>query len=112
MKKYALRYTWKIDHDESGYTVKDIDNDNHGLCDAMILISIVRPPDGSYSQLLMSADGETHSELTQKDIFKAWLMLGFSLSDNGALQGWQKQTVDAITGLVREHFSTGRKGKN
>lgn len=103
-QKYALRYTWNAEARKEGYSKEDATEEFHGLCDAMMVVSIIRPEDGGYSQLTMSADGQTNKELTEKDIFKVWLMLGFQLSDNKGLKGWQKQTVDAMSDLVRTLF--------
>lgn len=103
-QKYALRYTWDTECRKEGYTKEDAIEENHGLSDAFLGISIIKPKDGSYSQLLMSIDGETEKELTQKDIFKAWLTMGLQLSDNNTLQGWKKQIVDELTKAVREFF--------
>lgn len=103
MKKYALRYTWFAEADKE-YTKDDIENDQQGLCDAMVAISVVLPEDGSYSQLIMSADGRTKTEMTQDELFKVWLMLGMTLKKNKGLSGWKKQIVEFIGEAVSDIF--------
>lgn len=48
---------------------------NVGAADALIVLSIIFPEDGSYSMQPASIDGRTGSGLSAKEIFKAWLML-------------------------------------
>jgi hypothetical protein len=54
----------------------------------------MRSDDGAYSQMLFSFDGATGEELTQKDLFKMWSMIGMTLAQNGKLKGYQKDMVD------------------
>ena len=101
--KYRLRYTWDTENRAEGYTVNDTE-DRKGLCDAMLLTSIIRPHDGSYSQACFSFDGETGKPLTQKDIFKVWLTLGLSLEQERGLTGWQHELVKAVREMTTEIF--------
>ena len=100
--KYALRYTWIPETREDGYLKNEIENEDQGLCDALIGISILHPECGGYSQALFSIDGKEKRSLNQKEIFKAWLMLGVSLHDEGKLKGWQKILVENHAKNARE----------
>jgi hypothetical protein len=105
MHKYALRYGYTLEEKEDGYS-KEEAIDDKGLTDCLLGISILLPEDGSYSQqICISAHGKEKRELTQKEIFKAWLMLGISLHDTGALGGWQREFVQMHTHLVRSMFN-------
>lgn len=103
MSKYALRYTWQPETQPGGYTREEIGD--KGGADALIGISIILPPDGSYSQALFSIDGKEDRELTQKEIFKAWLMLGLSLHDKGELKGWQADFAKLHADMIRGLFN-------
>jgi hypothetical protein len=102
--KYALRYSWIPETKDGGYTKDEIGD--YGGADALIGISILLPDDGSYSQALFSIDGKENRALTQKEIFKAWMMLGVSLHDKSELKGWQKDFVKIHAGMVRDIFKT------
>ncbi len=110
MKKYAIRYTWNTELREGGYSKKDVESEHHGLCDAMVIISVVRQEDGSYSQMVLSADGQTKKQFTQDDLFKAWLLFGMQLADEGGVDGWKKQLLDSMAVAVRHHFGKIEKG--
>lgn len=103
MSKYALKYTWIPETKECGFTKDELGD--CGGADALIGISIILPPDGSYSQAVFSIDGKENRELTQKEIFKAWLMLGLSLHDQGELEGWQKDFVKIHSDMIRSIFN-------
>lgn len=52
--------------------------------------------------------GKEKRELTQKEIFKAWMMLGLSLSDTGQLKGWHKSLVDTFSQSFRDFLKTNK----
>lgn len=104
MYKYSLRYIFSVEYKKEGFTKKDA-NGKHGLCDSIINISILQPPDGSYSQAVFSYGGKDGNSLTQEEIFKAWIMLGISLHDEGKLKGWRKEFVEIQTAGLRDIFS-------
>ena len=70
MPKYSLKYEFKGESKKDGFTEND-STTKHTLCDALILISIMRPEDGSYSQMVASIDGQKDDHLSDEDIFKA-----------------------------------------
>ncbi len=91
--KYALRYTPNLEFRDEGYEKEDAGNEC-GLTDCFLGISIILPPDGSYSQQIVIADnGKEKRSMTQKEIFKVWMTLGMSLHKEGALKGWHKEFV-------------------
>jgi hypothetical protein len=98
---YAIRYDIEI---EAGGFTKD-EHNGKGLCDALLLVSIIKPEDGSYSQMLLSRDGKEMRELTQEELFKVWSLLGVSLYDNGELKGWTHELVEAHAKIMREIVS-------
>jgi hypothetical protein len=99
---YKLRYVYDHENREQGYTKNDIENDNQGLCDSLILISIIKPEDGSYSQLILSHDGKENRELTDEELFKAWLMLAMKINERKKLKGWKKQLIHEVSMAIRK----------
>lgn len=107
MQKYKIRYTFKCETEKEGYSPSDVNNENEGLCDSIVLVSIVLPEDGGYAQLLLSLNGADGLELSQNDLFKVWSMLGMQLHNNGALKNWKKQLVDLMAKMVRDIVVSG-----
>lgn len=102
--KYALRYTPNIEHREEGYTKEDIIG-NCGLTDCFLGISILLPEDGSYSQCIAIKDnGKEKRQMTQAEIFKAWMTLGISLHEEGQLKGWHADFASLHTETIRSMF--------
>ena len=101
--KYALRYIFEPETRPEGFTKEEAGT--CGMADALLGISIILPSDGGYSQCVFSIDGKENRSLTQKEIFKAWLMLGISLHDNGELKGWQKEFVKMHADMIRDIFN-------
>lgn len=91
MYKYAIKYNLNTESREEGYA---LEVDGYSLCDVLISIPIVIPSDGGYSQRLISFNGKTKKPCTQKEIFKAWMMLGMSLYEENMLNGWQKEFIE------------------
>lgn len=102
--KYSLRYTFDFETKPEGYDKKDVLNESHELCDAVLLVSTFSDPDGSYYQKIFSRDGSTGNEIDQINIFRIWLNLGLMLSENNALVGWQKEFVDNVCKSLRDIF--------
>lgn len=93
---YRIRYSVQHGH----FTKADLRGD--GGCDAMLVVSIIRGPDGSVSYAFPSRDGETGEELAPVELFKAWSMLAHQLAEQPELPDWQRSiAVDAFAG-VRE----------
>lgn len=92
--KYALRYQHNLECRDEGYTRKDAEG-GFGLTDCLLGISIILPPDGSYSQRTVVADnGKEKRSMNQQEVFKAWSLLGMSLHEEKMLKGWQAQIVE------------------
>lgn len=104
-KKYSLKYEWIPQFENKPYTKKDIQNEYQGLCDAMVVLSIVRPSDGGYSVVGLSLDGDTGEQLTDHELFKAWSILGMSLENKTNLRPWVKTVIDCHIDLMRKIMS-------
>jgi hypothetical protein len=80
--KYHLRY--KLEGDAAGFT-KDEVPEGFGACNAGVFISLLYPPDGSYSFFVMPVDGRNAEdgvlgELSLDEEWKAWYMWSLSLA--------------------------------
>src|SRR5580692_2585145 len=99
-KKYKIRYTLKIETREEDYTKEDVENENQGLCDDAIFVSIVKDKDG-YSEFLMSFDGNSHGRLTDDDLFKHFGMLASKLSESDNIAEWKKLIAKNVMEKLR-----------
>lgn len=97
--KYSMRYTLLPENKKDGFTKEDA-TDEKGLCDAYLFVSMLSPPDGSYSELFMSHDGKTNKELTDRDLFKHFGILTMRLARSENLLAWQKFVVTATCELL------------
>lgn len=93
-EKYHLTYEMKP-HPE-GIDREKVP-DGHGASDAVIVLSIIYPSDGSYSFNAFSFDGRTQGskegamKLSPKELFKAWLMFAGVLKDYEGLDAHRQQ---------------------
>ena len=61
-------------------------DESMGSCDAVLMASIIRNPDGSSSTGIFSADGDNDGkELTAIEQFKVWTLMAHHLSNNPEL---------------------------
>lgn len=98
--KYKLKY--KVDYERGEFTSDDVKKDkNNGGTDAIIVHSLIFPEDGSLSHNFYSVDGRTKEALNSTDTFKAWAMMGFSLSERDDLKTWQRIILEGVTDSIR-----------
>ena len=96
--KYHLTYS--VTPHPEGLTKEEIP-EGHGGTDAVLIISIILPEDGSISQATMSLNGKTREPLTVEDEWKAWFMLGAALENRKDLKEWKREVCEFTTGLIR-----------
>lgn len=70
--------------------------EGQGACDDIIIHSIILPPDGSYSHYLVSQKGESGKELDGNELFKAWLMMCRTLTDNESVPSAKRQLCQMV----------------
>lgn len=108
-KKYHITYSIKAHKD--GLTksevskiddkLETVDHGGVGGCHAIIAFSLIYPPDGSYSWLMVSKDGQTDQELSDNEIFKAWMMLTNRLAESKTLPEGKKRFCSEIVEVFR-----------
>lgn len=76
-----------------------------GLTDDLIVISILNPLNGSYSQAIYSFKGEENRPLSDSELFKVWMALGMALHNSGELKGWKKDFIELHATLAKEIFN-------
>lgn len=100
--KYEHEYKVKWHADYCSMKAEEVKAEGVGACDALILHSIIFPPDGSYSHNFFAMDGRERKPLSDEEVFKAWMMLGMTLERKGQLPEDKHFLVSAINGLIRE----------
>lgn len=98
--RYPLTYTITV-HDPP-LTADQVRAQNEGACDAVVIFSLIYPADGSFSSLLLSKDGRTGEELTDKELWKVWSMFARRLADSKTLDPARKAIAAIAFDDVRE----------
>lgn len=87
---HRYRLTYEVKAHPASIGREDVP-EGHGACDAVLLASIIYPPDGSYSVLFVGEDGRTGKELADSEWFKVWAMLARRLSLSETLDEGRKE---------------------
>lgn len=108
-KTYLLKY-----HVDEGKFQAGDKASNEGLTDALVLISILYPEDGSSSTMITSIDGR-HTPvkgLSDADIFQAWSMMAHQLMQSKKLPEHFRLVCETAFETVREFVLAGGKDRN
>lgn len=81
----------------------------HEACTAVLVGSLLYPPDGSYSASFESLDGRTAAPLSDDELFKAWTMLAMQLSESRTLSPFKREMCALITKIVRDAMREARQ---
>jgi hypothetical protein len=98
MAEHVYRIRYSVQNGE--FTKADLRGD--GGCDAMMVVSIIRGPDGAVSHAFPSRDGDTGEELAPIELFKAWSALAHTLAEQADLPAWQKAIARDAFERVRQ----------
>lgn len=99
MPEHKYRLTYQADPHPDGLT-KDELPEGAGACDALVLMSLIYPKDGSYSWDLVTHDGRSDAELDGDELWKAWLMLTRHLSLREDMRPGKKEVCTNIFNQV------------
>ena len=117
--KYHITYSIKAHKDgltkEEVVAIDDklekVDHGGAGGCHAIIAFSLIYPSDGSYSWLMVTKDGQTDKELSDDEVFKAWMMLTNRLAESKTLsegkKGFCAEIVETFREAMRQSRSNG-----
>jgi hypothetical protein len=108
-KTYHLRYTLKF---EAGEFSKSEIGQDQGAADALVILSIAYPDDGSYSMVPLSKDGRNNQDLDAKEMFKAWILLGQHIAQMGDLDECRKLIVETPFSMMRDFILSERTKEN
>lgn len=100
---YRLRYDLKI---EPG-TFTKADANGKGLTDSLILISMLYPADGSYSQAMVTNDGKG-DPLSANEIWKAWAVLTSALASRKDLHESKRELCELVMETIRGGLENAR----
>lgn len=104
MHKYKIRYKLSIEDRKEGYTAEERDEEQ-GLTDGILVVSMVYPEDGSYSQrIIMAYNGERHDAMTEGELFKLWMTMGLGLADTTKIGDVYGDILDSFQEMVRSVF--------
>ena len=79
--KYKMKYN--LDNKAGEYTKEQLIESGDGGCDAFIFVSMLFPPNGSFSCVVMGRDGRKESgELDDIDMHRVWLSMASHLSES------------------------------
>lgn len=105
--RYPIRYT--VDRRPDGWTKEELDADDAGGCDAVIVHSLIYPPDGSRSEMLLSRDGRTGEELSDIEVFKSWVMTAHALMDSESLDRQARDLAQTVFSSVQQRILASRR---
>lgn len=87
---------------EKGISKEEAAASGKGSCTALLIGSILYPPDGSYSVLFSSIDGRTNQPLPPEEEWKAWIMMAKYLSDRPDLPPGKRDLAAAAWETFRD----------
>lgn len=76
--------------------------DNVGYTDALIVISILFPEDGSRNELTRTIDGNTGKPLSDLELFKTWNIMAKKLSESKELESFYKDIAREAFEIIRD----------
>ena len=85
------------------------DEEGAGGADALILISIIFEPDGGRSDLVLSIDGRTGTELPDIEVFKSWVMLAHKLMNSEQISDDGRYLAQKVFEHVQARVLHGRE---
>lgn len=94
---YKLKYGFKFETGD--FTKAELGAD--GGADALVVASIVRPPDGSLSLAFLSKEGSTGEEVSDSELFKVWALLAARLLESD-IDGGRRKILEAAHESVRK----------
>lgn len=103
-RRYPLSYALEVE--DPPLTAEELLATDRGGCDAVLLASIVYPPDGSLSILIHALDGRTKVSMTDKEIFKCWALMAKRLAASKTLDDGRRE----FAALTWEAFIKGLAG--
>ena len=97
-KSYIIKYKMEI----GLFSKQEVDTEEYcGLCDAIIIHSLIFHEDGVRSEVLVSYDGKTKQELSDDELFKSWVIMSLNLSNSKTLGENRKELCRSVYEVVK-----------
>lgn len=109
--KQLFHLTYDAEKHLAGIT-KDQIPDGHGACDALVLCSIVYPPDGSFSLRILTVDGRSDEDLPALEQFKVWCLWCSRLMEHPGLQPGKREFLKTVFESWKEAVLAVREEEN
>jgi hypothetical protein len=93
-KKYPL--TYDVRQEEPPLTPDEVQHLSRGAADAVVILSMIYPPDGSFSLSVVSLDGRTGEEVTDNELWKVWTMLSYQLARSKTLAEPKRELAETL----------------
>jgi len=110
MSETERRY--KIGHvviyDPDGATKEEIEAQGFTGSDAVIVVSVIRNEDGSTTTSVSSLDGETNEDVSDSELWKAWVMVAKKLADSKTLEKSRRDLAMILHELVMSAITKGK----
>jgi hypothetical protein len=96
--RYPLSYTLK--REDPPLTKDQIDTNEIGASDAVVILSMIYPEDGSFSLAIDSLDGRTGDEVTDNELWKVWTMMASRLAESKTLSESKRSLAQELFACV------------
>jgi len=73
-----------------------------GAATAVAILSMIYPPDGSFSLLVASLDGRTGETVSDKELWKVWTLMAKELSNSATLSPNKKELCALTFDIMRQ----------
>lgn len=93
-KEHRYRLLWTME--PANMAVEEVEAQNKGACDAMLIVSIVYREDGTPSIQMHPLDGRTDSPLCKEDVFRVWVELAHRLLHTPGLPAYERGLAEFI----------------
>lgn len=91
----AYHLTYKITPHPEGIAKEQVPAGD-GACDALIVHSLIYPPDGSLSLLTTGTDGRHARDVSPNEMFKVWSLMSKELADNEQLSKNKRELCQIV----------------
>jgi len=98
---YQYHLLYRIDPMQEG-VLRAAVPDGSGATDALIMLSCLYPPDGSFSLQILSLDGRTAAPVDDKELFKVWALMAKHLADSDTLGASRKDFAAMVFDQIKQ----------
>lgn len=111
---YRYKLIYKVEKPEKPLTKHEVP-EGYAATDALLLVSILSPPDGSQSTLFIPVDGRNEGKLsdpggvmTDDEMFKVWSLLSKRLSESPTLTEGKRDFCRMVFETIRQAILANR----